>query len=281
MKLTHIHAGHLKLDGGAMFGIVPKTMWAKLHPPDANNLCTWAMNLLLIENGDQKILVDTGIGDKQDAKWRTFFEPHGPQSLHVSLAKAGIRPDQITDVLLTHLHFDHCGGAISRAEDGELYPTFPNANYWVSQLQWEWAHNPNEKERASFLKENFAPLWNSGQLSFISKPFTGEDIPWKSSIRLRFVYGHTEAMMLPIIEGPEFTVAYCADLMPSSHHIGMPYVMAYDIRPLDTLSEKKKLLTEALENQWVLMFEHDPKVVAARLTAYEAGRIKMKEAVSI
>lgn len=275
MKVHFIETGFLKLDGGAMFGIVPKRMWAKLNPPDENNLCTWAMRCLLIETDDQRrILVDTGLGDKQDAKFRSHFEPHGEDTLLKSLAAKGFSPEDITDVFLTHLHFDHVGGAVVRSPEGGLMPTFPNAVYWSNEVHWHWAMNPNEREAASFLKENFVPLQDAGVLKFIHAPILPEtDVEWLPGIRLRFLYGHTEAMMMLFIDaGPE-KYAYCADLLPSVHHIGMPYVMAYDLRPLQVLAEKKRLLQEALEGDYSLIFEHDPKVQCSKVIQTESGRI--------
>lgn len=275
MKVHFIETGFLKLDGGAMFGIVPKRMWAKLNPPDENNMCTWAMRCLLIETDDQrKILVDTGLGDKQDAKFRSHFEPHGQDTLLGSLAALGFQADDITDVFLTHLHFDHVGGAVKRTPEGLLAPTFPNAVYWSNETHWQWAINPNEREAASFLKENFVPLLEAGVVQFIPAPSDREtDIAWLPGIRLRYLYGHTEAMMMLFIESGDGTYAYCADLLPSSHHVSMPYIMAYDVRPLQVIAEKKRLLQEALEHDYTLIFEHDPKVASAKVTQTESGRI--------
>lgn len=281
MKLTAIHTGFLKLDGGAMFGIVPKTLWSKMNPPDEKNLCTWAMRCLLIESDDRKILVDTGIGNKQGEKWRSFFEPHGSQNLFDSLQTAGVRRTDITDILLTHLHFDHCGGAIFLNEEGLHEVSFPNAVYWSTERHWQWAVHPNERERASFLQENFNPLLDEGRIQYIKEPTDQEDLEWLPGIRLRFVFGHTEAMMLPIVSTEKATIAYCADLMPSSFHIGMPYVMAYDVRPLLTLAEKHRLLLDVLQNNWTLMFEHDPVSECATLTADESGRMHIGEKITL
>lgn len=275
MKVHIIDTGFLKLDGGAMFGIVPKRLWAKLNPPDDNNLCTWSMRCLLIETGDRKILVDTGMGDKQDAKFRSHFEPHGEATLLGSLAQKGFQPADITDVFLTHLHFDHVGGAVQYNADGLLVPTFPNATYWSNRRHWDWAMQPNDREKASFLKENFVPLLDAGVVSFL--PVATEDMEWLPGIRIRYVYGHTEAMMVLYISTGENTLVYCADVMPSSYHIGMPYVMAYDVRPLLTLEEKARILEEAVENDHTLVFEHDPTVAAARVKRSESGRIVLGE----
>jgi glyoxylase-like metal-dependent hydrolase (beta-lactamase superfamily II) len=273
MRLTTILTGYFKLDGGAMFGIVPKTLWQRLTTPDDNNLCTWAMRCLLIETGERKILVDTGIGDKQDEKFRSHFEPHGDESLIGSLADAGHRPEDITDVFLTHLHFDHVGGAVKRDDEGNLVPTFPNATYWTNQAHYEWALHPNDREKASFLKENFVPLMEAGVLRFIETP---NDEEWLPGIRIRYVYGHTEAMMLLFIQTSVRTVVYTADLIPSSYHIGMPYVMAYDLRPLRTLAEKSQLLEEAVKGEYELFFEHDPKLERCQVIKNERGRIVKK-----
>jgi len=272
MKLTIIESGLFKLDGGAMFGVVPKSMWNKLNPADENNLCTWAMRCLLIESGDRIILVDTGIGDKQDAKFRSHFEPHGPYDLFRSIEKAGYRPDEITDVFLTHLHFDHVGGAVKRNTEGALVPSFPNAIYWSNREHWEWALNPNAREKASFLKENFVPLEDAGVIRFIEIN-KNNNSAWLDGIQIIPVYGHTEAMMLLKIPYQNAYLYYCADLIPSSHHIGLPYIMSYDLRPLLTLEEKEQLLNEVLANKGYLFFEHDPTIPCATIALTESGRI--------
>ncbi len=271
MDIHVIPTGYFKLDGGAMFGIVPKRLWNKLNPADDNNLCTWSMRCLLLDTGDRKILIDTGLGDKQDAKFRSHFEPHGEETLIGSLQQKGLRVEDITDVFLTHLHFDHAGGAVSRDTDGRLVPTFPNARYWSNEIHWQWALQPNDREQASFLQENFVPLQKAGVVHML--PVTTEDYEWLPGIRIRYVYGHTEAMMILFIDTGERTLVYCADLLPSSHHIGMPYVMAYDVRPLITLKEKRRLLNEAVDNNFLLFFEHDPSVAAATVQRTESGRI--------
>lgn len=271
MKISTIETGFLKLDGGAMFGIVPKRLWQKLNPPDENNLCTWAMRCLLVETGDRKILIDTGIGDKQDAKFRAHFEPFGEKTLLMSLAEKGLQPEEITDVFLTHLHFDHVGGAVKYDTNYNLVPTFPNATYWSNERHWNWAMQPNEREKASFLKENFVPLREAGVVQFID--VQQDDLEWLPGFRIRFVYGHTEAMMVPILEVNNQTFIYCADIMPSQYHIGMPYVMSYDVRPLITLEEKERILTEAVNYSQMLVFEHDPTTARATLKQDERGRI--------
>ena len=279
MKIHLIETGLLKLDGGAMFGIVPRQLWQKLNQPDEKNLCTWAMRCLLVEYGDRRILFDTGIGDKQDEKFRRHFEPHGEASLLGSLSNLGYEPADITDVFLTHLHFDHVGGAVSRLADGSLVPTFPNARYWSNALHYEWAIRPNMREQASFLKENFVPLEEAGVLKFL--PLRDNEFEWLPGIRVRYVYGHTEAMMIPIFQIGGKKIVYCADVIPSSFHIGMPYVMSYDIRPLVTLSEKEKILAEAAEEKHLLIFEHDPRNAGCTVKRDERGRIVMDEVLGL
>jgi len=273
MKISTIDTGFFKLDGGAMFGVVPKRLWQRLNPADENNMCTWAMRCLLIETGDRKILVDCGIGDKQDAKFRSHFEPHGNSSLSQSIEQKGLSPEDITDVILTHLHFDHCGGAVIRNEEGALVPAFPNAMYWSNKVHFDWAMQPNPREKASFLKENFVPLQEAGILRFLDE--STEDV--FSNISIKLAYGHTEAMMVLYIYTEDFTLVYCADVIPSSHHVGMPYVMSYDLRPLKTMSEKADLLEEAVEKKQVLFFEHDPKIECATVRKNEKGRIILDE----
>lgn len=262
-----------------MFGVVPKTLWSRLNPPDENNLCTWAMRCLLIETGERKILVDTGIGNKQDARFRSHFHPHGDDTLLGSLAAQGLQPEDITDVLLTHLHFDHVGGALSLDKNGKSTATFPNATYWSNERHWKWAMEPNAREKASFLKENFVPLQEQGRLQFLD--VQKDDLPWLPGIRIRFAYGHTEAMMMPIIENGNQTMIYAADLLPASYHVPMPYVMAYDIRPLTTLAEKAILLDDIQANDWLLAFEHDPRMGASRLVKNAKGRLVAGEEVSL
>lgn len=274
MKLSIVETGLFKLDGGAMFGVVPKVLWKKLNPPDDNNMCTWTMRCLLIETGDRKILVDTGLGDKQDEKFRSHFHPHGDDDLVKSIHNLSLEPKEITDVFLTHFHFDHVGGAVSRI-DGELVPTFPNATYWSNQSHFDWAYTPNPREKASFLKENFVPLRDQGKLKFIDEE---QLINWIPGIDIFFSYGHTEAMMSPIItlESGQ-RVIYCADVIPSMHHVSMPYIMAYDVRPLNSLDEKKHLLDMALERNDILLFEHDHQNECATLTKNDRGRIVVNE----
>jgi glyoxylase-like metal-dependent hydrolase (beta-lactamase superfamily II) len=264
MQLYTIDTGYFKLDGGAMFGVVPKTMWNKLNPADENNLCTWAMRCLLVEDGNRLILIDTGIGNKQDAKFFSHYYLHGDSSLDSSLAQHGFHRDDITDVFLTHLHFDHCGGAIIRQGD-QLLPAFKNATYWSHADHWNWAVHPNDREKASFLKDNILPIQQSGQLKFIE----GESFTDNFSVRL--VNGHTNSMMLPQIKYKGRTIVYMADLLPSAAHLPIPYVMAYDMFPLTTLQEKKSFLAEAVENNYLLYFEHDPQIELAELVQTEKG----------
>jgi len=267
MKLHTINTGFFKLDGGAMFGVVPKVIWQKTNPADANNLCTWAMRCLLIEEGNQLILVDTGIGNKQDEKFFSHYYLHGDDSMEKSLAQLGFSTADITDVFLTHLHFDHVGGAVVR--DGEqLKPAFSNATYWSNEKHWQWAVEPNAREKASFLKENILPIQESGQLKFVAEQ---ENIAWQKDISISFAYGHTDAMMLPKINYKGKTIVYMADLLPSVGHLPLPYVMAYDMFPLKTLTEKQAFLEEAVENNYILYLEHDPVNECCTLQRTEKG----------
>ena len=275
MQLYTIDTGYFKLDGGAMFGVVPKTMWNKLNPADENNLCTWAMRCLLVEDGNRLILIDTGIGDKQDAKFFSHYHLHGESNLDSSLAQHGFHRDEITDVFLTHLHFDHCGGAIIRQGD-QLLPAFKNATYWSHADHWNWAVHPNDREKASFLKDNILPIQESGQLKFIegeTAPIDGRlgKLTFTDNFSVRLVNGHTNSMMLPQINYKGRTIVYMADLLPSAAHLPIPYVMAYDMFPLTTLQEKKSFLAEAVENNYLLYFEHDPQIELAELVQTEKG----------
>jgi glyoxylase-like metal-dependent hydrolase (beta-lactamase superfamily II) len=275
MKLYSINAGYFKLDGGAMFGVVPKSIWNKINPADDNNMCSWALRCLLIEDGNRLILVDNGMGDKQDAKFFGHYYMHGDDTLDTSLAAHGFHRDDITDVVLSHLHFDHCGGSIVRS-GYQLVPAFKNATFWSNQRHWKWATEPNDREKASFLKENILPIQQSGQLKFIETH--PNDFP--SSIMMRQAFGHTDAMMLPQVQYKGKTIVFMADLLPSAGHIPLPYVMAYDMFPLTTLNEKKAFLTEAQQNDFVLFFEHDPVIECCTLQLSEKG-IRMKDSFKL
>ena len=253
MEIYSIETGNFKLDGGAMFGVVPKVMWNKIYPADENNLCSWAMRCLLVVDGDRKILIDNGIGDKQDAKFLGHFHLHGDDTLEKSLAKYGFTPDDITDMVLTHLHFDHTGGSIKwNANKTALIPAFKNAKYWVSKAQWAWAIHPNNREKASFLKENIIPIQESGQLNIVESE--GEIYP---GFFLKIFNGHTDGQIIPHINYKGKTLVYMADLLPSTAHISLPWIMAYDTRPLITLDDKKTFFKEAVEHDYTLFFEHD------------------------
>jgi glyoxylase-like metal-dependent hydrolase (beta-lactamase superfamily II) len=268
MQVYSIPTGFFKLDGGAMFGVVPKSLWSKVHPADANNLCSWALRCWLIEDNGKLILVDNGIGNKQDARFFSHYYLHGDDSLDKSLAAHGFHRDDITDVLLTHLHFDHCGGSIIRQGD-RLVPAFRNAVYWSNSRHWKWATEPNDREKASFLKENILPIQESGQLRFVDQAGgAGAILPGLST---RLVYGHTDAMMLPQITYKGRTIVFMADLLPSVDHLPMPWIMAYDMFPLTTLAEKKAFLEEAVAGDYVLFFEHDPVHECCVLEKSEKG----------
>lgn len=257
MKIHVIETGLFKLDGGAMFGVVPKTLWQKTNPSDENNMCTWALRCLLIEDGNRLMLIDTGIGDKQSEKFFSHYHLQGNDSLIGSIRKAGFHEDDITDVLLTHLHFDHCGGAIAWNSQKDGYrPVFKNAIYWSNAAHWQWATEPNAREKASFLAENILPIQESGQLKFVDRmgSFSKEVFP---NIDLLFVDGHTDSMMIPHIQYKGKTIVFMADLLPSVGHIPLPYVMGYDTRPLITLEEKGTFLDTAATENFVLFLEHD------------------------
>ena len=258
-----------KLDGGAMFGVVPKSLWKKTNPSDENNLCTWGLRCLLIEDGDKLILIDTGLGDKQDEKFFRHYHVHGDGSLETSLNRIGFAMRDVTDVFLTHLHFDHCGGAIQwkSKETRQAAPAFPNASYWSNASHWQWATQPNAREKASFLPENIQPIMDSGQLKFIDpaapSPF--------GQFEILYVDGHTEKMMIPKIHYKGMTVVFAADLLPSAGHIPLPYVMGYDTRPLLTLEEKAAFLDQAVAGRHVIFFEHDAVNECCTLQMTEKG----------
>ena len=285
MQLFSINTGFFKLDGGAMFGVVPKSIWNKVNPADENNLCSWALRCLLIQDGNRLILIDNGNGDKQDAKFFSHYHLHGEDTLDKSLAKYGFHRDDITDVILSHLHFDHCGGTIRREGD-RLVPNFKNATVWSNEEHWQWAVHPNDREKASFLKENILPIQESGQLKFIPIPNRENPLQqlaaakFTDSISIRIADGHTRAMMLPQIQYKDRTVVFMADLLPSQGHIPLPYVMGYDMFPMTTLGEKKTFLEEAVDNNYILFFEHDPKVECCTLQRTEKG-IRPKDFFSL
>ena len=276
MKIYPIETGLFKLDGGAMFGVVPKTLWQKTNPADDNNLCTWSMRCLLIEDGNRLILIDTGIGDKQSEKFFSHYHLMDTKTLEQSLNKLGFGLDQITDVFLSHLHFDHCGGAIQWNNDRtSLAPVFKNAIYWSTENHWKWATEPNPREKASFLAENILPLQESGQLQFVNREGNYTKNVFNNFDGL-FVDGHTESMMVPHIHYKEKTLVFMADLLPSVGHIPLPYVMGYDTRPLLTMDEKKLFLDTAAEKELVLFLEHDSVNECCTVEATEKG-VRLKE----
>jgi glyoxylase-like metal-dependent hydrolase (beta-lactamase superfamily II) len=273
MKLFPIETGNFKLDGGAMFGVVPKVMWSKVYPADDKNLCNWSMRCLLIVDGDRKILIDNGIGEKQDEKWLRHYHLNGEATLESSLAASGYKPEDITDMILTHMHFDHCGGSVKWNTDRTGFElTFPNATYWTSRQQFDWATQPNRREQASFLKENILPIEESGQLKLIESE--GEHLP---NIEFKLFDGHTGGQVIPHIRYNGKTVVFMADLMPSTAHIPMPWIMAYDTRPLKTLKDRKRFYSEALKGDYVLFFEHDLYHEAGTVHDTEKG-VRIKEA---
>lgn len=267
MEVFALDTGYFKLDGGAMFGVVPKSLWSRTNPADENNLCAWAMRCLLVVEGNRVVLVDTGIGDKQDSRFFSHYYLHGDDSLQKSLAKIGVIPSDITDVFLTHLHFDHCGGAVRYGSHGQYELSFPNAKYWSNASHWEWATRPNPREKASFLEENIQPLQDLGALHFV-------DLEHKS-LFLGFdvitVDGHTEQQMLPKLRYKDKTLVFMADLLPSVGHIPLPYVMGYDTRPLLTLQEKQAFLEEAARENYVLFLEHDPNYSCCTVKMTDKG----------
>ena len=271
MKIYPIHTGNFKLDGGAMFGVVPKSIWQRSNPADENNMCTWAMRCMLVEKDGRLILIDNGIGDKQSEKFYSYYYLHGDDSLMKSLARYGFQPEDITDVFLSHLHFDHCGGGIKwNKEHTKFEATFPNAKYWTNTDHWKWATEPNEREKASFLKENLLPMQDLGVLHFVDKE---EFEPFD----FIYVNGHTDHQMLPKIQYKGKTVVFVADLLPSVGHIPLPYVMSYDTRPLITMKEKAAFLNEAADKEYVLFLEHDPVNECAVVAHTEKGiRLKHK-----
>lgn len=271
MTLYPIESGNFKLDGGAMFGVVPKTIWQRTNPADANNLIDIAARCLLVENGDRLILIDTGMGDKQSDKFFSYYSLWGDHQLHKSLAAHGFSPEDITDVFMTHLHFDHCGGGVVWNKDRTGYElAFKNARYWSNSKHWDWATQPNAREKASFLKENLMPIQESGQLHFLD--LTGEPMQKTPlGFDIYTVDGHTEKQMLPILPYKGNTLVFTADLIPTLGHLPVPYVMGYDTRPLLSLQEKEQFLATAVEREWLLFFEHDAHSEICSLKATEKG----------
>jgi glyoxylase-like metal-dependent hydrolase (beta-lactamase superfamily II) len=276
MKLYSLQTGNLKLDGGTMFGIIPKVMWSKVYPADENNLCNFAMRCLLVDTGERKILIENGIGNKQSDKFFGNFHLNGMEPIETSLAGIGLSSDDITDVLLTHLHFDHCGGSIVYNDDRtRLVPAFKNAVYRIGERQWNWATNPNNREKGSYLKENFLPVKESGQLEFITKE--GFLLP---GIDVRILNGHTKGQVIPYIHYNGKTVVFVSDLLPCTAYIPLPWVMAYDIMPLLSVQEKEAFLKEALENDYILFFYHDIYHECCNLKMTDKG-IRAKETFGI
>ena len=280
MKLHVINTGYFKLDGGAMFGVVPKSLWQRTNPADENNMCSWALRCLLIEDGDRLMLIDAGIGDKQSEKFFSHYFLYGDTTLSKSLAQKGFHEDDITDVFLSHLHFDHCGGAIQWNTSKNGYrPTFKNAKYWSNENHWRWATEPNPREKASFLAENILPIQESGQLEFIERKsdFMENVFP---NMGILFVDGHTDSMIIPHILYKGKTVVFMADLLPSVGHIPLPYVMGYDTRPLITMKEKSQFLNHAAQNDYVLFLEHDSVNECCTLHQTEKG-IQLNQTFSL
>jgi len=267
MELFTVDTGFFKLDGGAMFGVVPKSIWSRTNPADENNLCTWAMRCLLVSDGNRLILIDTGIGDKQDARFFSHYYLHGDASLEKSLRQLGVHPTDITDVFLTHLHFDHCGGSVKYGSHGQYELAFPRAKYWTNQDHWNWATIPNPREKASFLEENILPLQEHGVLEYL-------DLSNKSlfpGFDFLTMDGHTDKQMLPKLQYKGRTLVFMADLLPSVGHLPIPYVMGYDTRPLLTLQEKQAFLEEAVRENYLLFFEHDASNECCTVKMTEKG----------
>ena len=279
MKIYPLNTGNFKLDGGAMFGVVPKSLWSRTNPADANNMCDWSMRSILIEDGDRLILVDTGMGDKQSEKFFSHYYMSGDDSLIGNLNRLGFSADEVTDVFLTHLHFDHCGGAVEWNKDRTGFlPVFKNAIYWSTESHWKWATEPNPREKASFLSENILPLQESGQLKFVNRTgdFTKDVF---QNFDVLFVDGHTESMMIPHINYQGKTLVFMSDLLPSTGHIPLPFVMGYDTRPLITMTEKELFLKTAVEKDYVLFLEHDSVNELCTLQNTEKG-VRLKDTMS-
>lgn len=277
MNLYPIEAGNFKLDGGAMFGVVPKSIWNRTNPADANNMIDIAARCLLVENGDRLILIDTGLGNKQSEKFFSYYYQWGDHSLDRSLEKYGFHRDDISDVFMTHLHFDHCGGSVQWNKNRTAYePAFKNALFWTNEAHWEWATKPNEREKASFLTENLLPMQESGQLRFVNRNETNFVEKSELDFGILFVDGHTEKQMLPHISYQGKTLVFVADLLPTAGHIPVPYIMGYDTRPLLTLSEKTQFLETAVKNNYYLFMEHDAHHQICTLQTTEKG-VRLKE----
>ncbi|RXR21016.1 MBL fold metallo-hydrolase [Flavobacterium amnicola] len=277
MKIYPIEAGNFKLDGGAMFGVVPKTIWHKTNPADENNLIDIAARCMLVEEGNRLILIDTGMGNKQSDKFFGYYSLWGDDSLDKSLAKYGFHRDDVTDVFLTHLHFDHSGGSVNWNKDKTGYEVaFKNATFWTNDNHWEWATQPNAREKASFLSENILPMQESGQLKFINRPDSDFGVSKEMDFGIFYVDGHTEKMMIPHLQYKDKTIVFCADLIPTAGHLPLPYVMGYDTRPLLTLPEKAKFLNTAAENNYYLWLEHDAHNQIITVEKTEKG-IRLKE----
>ena len=273
MKLYPIQCGNFKLDGGAMFGVVPKSIWEKTNPADEKNLIEMGMRSLLVEDGKKLILIDCGLGNKQDDKFFGHYSLYGNDTLEKNLAKYGFVKDDITDVFLTHLHFDHCGGAIEWNDDKTAYrPAFKNAQFWTNENHWDWATKPNPREKASFLKENIIPIQESGQLNYLPLPTTG-NYGFAPDLKMDviFVDGHTEKQMLPVIQYQEKTIVFAADLIPTAGHVPLVYVMGYDTRPLLTMEEKDKFLKQCVDNEYLIFLEHDAHNELVSLKMTEKG----------
>ena len=279
MTIYPLNTGNFKLDGGAMFGVVPKTLWSRTNPADENNMCNWSMRSMLIQDGNRLILIDAGIGDKQSEKFFSHYYMNGNDSLSGNLSKLGFSKEDITDVFLTHLHFDHCGGAIQWNKDRTGFePAFKNATYWSTENHWKWATEPNPREKASFLTENILPIQESGQLQFVQRNGNYTQNVF-SNFDVLFVDGHTESMMIPHIHYKDKTVVFMADLLPSTGHIPLPFVMGYDTRPLITMGEKALFLNEAVNKEFVLFLEHDSVNECCTLINTEKG-VRLKDSFS-
>ena len=281
MQLFPIEAGNFKLDGGAMFGVVPKTLWTRTNPADQNNMIDIAARCLLIENGDRLTLIDTGMGDKQSEKFFGYYFRWGDHNLDSSLEKHGFHRDDITDVFMTHLHFDHCGGSVQWNKERTGYETaFKNATYWSNKDHWKWATEPNRREQASFLKENILPMQESGQLKFVEQPTSDFSEAKELDFGILYVDGHTDKQMIPHINYKGKTLVFMADLLPTVGHLPLPFVMGYDTRPLLTLPEKEKFLNKAAENNFYLFLEHDAHNPIITVKNTEKG-VRLNETFSL